>query len=131
MKFIINGLLILAITSCSQPQPPKKKQLKMLSNNDLCSALGTYNSNGRVVLEIYDELRKRTEKMDNERCHALEIKAREDTEDSANDYPNTISPDSGSLINKGIDPEHFERKLNQLFGTQMRKIPRHRPNPNF
>lgn len=77
MKFIISSLLILGLTGCNRYYPPKYEKLYTLSNDELCLALGTYNDESKVVLKIHDELIKRKVKVNYERCHALEVAAKE------------------------------------------------------
>ena len=52
--------------------------LEKLSNDELCQSLGTYNSNGQIILKIYDEMNRRGA-INTGRCFALEIKAKEES----------------------------------------------------
>lgn len=72
MKHIITIALITGLTGCQIYSPLTADKLSDLSSEDLCRALGTYNNNGGLVLKIYDELNKRPEKINTERCYALE-----------------------------------------------------------
>ncbi|MBS0848689.1 hypothetical protein [Citrobacter sp. JGM124] len=76
MKFIISGLIASGLTGCSLFLPPEDIQLHRLSNDELCHALGTYNDDGKMVLAIHNELDKKIETIDSERCHAIETKAK-------------------------------------------------------
>lgn len=71
MKYIIMISIIFCVAGCQAP-PPSAEKLDSLSNEDLCRALGTYNNNATLVLTIHDELKKRPEKINAERCFALE-----------------------------------------------------------
>jgi len=72
MKRIMIVTIIAGLTGCQGSPSLTADELCELSNEDLCRALGTYNHKGGLVLKIYNELEKRPEKIDSERCYALE-----------------------------------------------------------
>jgi len=72
MKRIIIVTLITGLTGCQGSPSLTANKLSELSNEELCHALGTYNHDGELVLKIYDELKKRPDKIDPERCYILE-----------------------------------------------------------
>lgn len=73
MKSCATILLALILTGCQSGLPVlSEKKISALSNEDLCVALGSYNSDGSLVLKIYDELNRRPQKIDSERCYVLE-----------------------------------------------------------
>lgn len=121
MNYIASVLLCLALTSCSVPPPSDDIKFNSMSDDELCSALGTYNEQGKKVLEIYNELEKRTEKIDNERCHALEIKAKQETdnmrkfntpEDPMLWKNNNKLPYSGDeMLHRGYEINQWDRKI--------------------
>lgn len=66
-------LLTLTLTGCQSDLPTlSESQISALSNEALCRSLGTYNHDGCLVLKIYDELNRRPQKIDPERCYVLE-----------------------------------------------------------
>jgi len=117
MKVIINGLIIFCLTGCIQRSLVKPVQIHELSSDELCLALGTYNNDSKRVLEIYDEINKRTKEVNevnNERCHALEIKAKEDSKGvTSNTKPlnNHYSPGPSGIRNY----ESFLHQLNEVY----------------
>ena len=72
MKHIIIVTLITGLTGCQGSPSLTANKLSELSNEELCHALGTYNHDGELVLKIYDELKKRPDKIDPERFYILE-----------------------------------------------------------
>lgn len=76
----ISAVLITSILAgCSASSKLSQDDLNTLSNDEICRSLGRFNDEGGFVLKIYDELKKRAETVDSERCLALEIKARKDS----------------------------------------------------
>ncbi|MBG6246569.1 hypothetical protein CS369_20900 [Candidatus Symbiopectobacterium sp. 'North America'] len=66
------------------------KQISAYNNDDLCKALGTYNSNGHTVLRITEEINKRGSGIDQERFYALsriEIKRGGNILSTDNNFP--------------------------------------------
>lgn len=72
MNRIIMLALIAGLTGCQGAPSLTANKLSGLSNEDLCRALSTYNNDGESVLKIYDELKKRPEQIDPEKCYILE-----------------------------------------------------------
>ncbi|MCW2484997.1 hypothetical protein J5069_03705 [Candidatus Symbiopectobacterium sp. NZEC127] len=62
MALVLSGC---AATSLSS------QQISAYNNDDLCKALGTYNSHGHTVLRITEEINKRGADINQERCYAL------------------------------------------------------------
>jgi len=66
-------LLIIILSGCqSDISMFSEENLSTLSNEELCRALGTYNNDGCLVLKIYNELNRRPQKIDTERCYVIE-----------------------------------------------------------
>lgn len=131
MKNIIMAALITGLTGCQGFLPLTADKLSELSNEDLCCALGTYNHNGRLVLSIYDELQKRPEKIDAERCLDLERANKTPKDNMLNKHNNfnhggvtppyimhmnshrdellnIHSQTSNNNMNQNIDPQHHK-----------------------
>lgn len=128
MKRTIIVTFIAGLTGCQGSPSLTANKLSELSNEDLCRALGTYNNDGASVLKIYDELKKRPDKIDPERCYTLEkIKEEQDVEFKVNDASiNTlyidginINPSDSNNSYQSIDPQHYKiihnpRKNNKI-----------------
>lgn len=129
MKFIISGLLAFGLTGCNLHNSPKQEQLYTLSNDELCLALGTYNDESKVVLKIHDELIKRKVKVNYERCHALEVAAKEsDNTHTINALYNDMN---NSRANVKIEADLLRQmnKINRAVGMPKQLPQLHRINP--
>jgi len=130
MNIIIVSLTFLLIGCQTSPSPPilTSANLGGFSNEDLCRAFGTYNHDGELVLNIYEELKSRSEKISPERCFALEMMNKNPNDNMLkkhNNFNNGIftppymnshryepldnySQISNNNMNKNIDPQHHK-----------------------
>jgi hypothetical protein len=118
MKSIIIVALIAGLTGCQGSPSLTANKLSELSNEDLCHALGTYNHDGELVLKISDELKKRPEKIDPERCYILEklktkqrIEFKEKNIRTNTPYTDDIKTNPSHSNNdfyQHIDPQHHK-----------------------
>lgn len=96
MKKIIITLIISGLTGCKTlPQKPELTALSQLSTDELCQSLGTFNDDGKFILKIHDELSKRTEEMNTERCFSLEMGAKNELNKS-----NEFNKKNRSMMNQ-------------------------------
>ncbi len=72
MKNIKPIILLMLISGCSNKNIINDTTLPMLTNDELCIAMGKYNKESNVILKLHAEIMKREKDMDFERCHVLE-----------------------------------------------------------
>lgn len=125
MKTMIKNLIIVVFISglsgCQIYPSITENDLGELSNDDLCRALGTYNDDGRLVLKIYDEFKKRPEKPDPERCRKLEYTEKKQQHKNNKTKINEIIPNqplSNDKLPQYIDPEHHKIIYNHRENNQ-------------
>lgn len=134
IHIIIVTLSFLLIGCQIRPSPPilTSANLSGFSNEDLCRAFGTYSHDGKLVLNIYEELKTRSEKIDPEKCFALEMMSRNSTDNTLKKYNNfnngritplymnshryesleSHSQTSSNDMNQNIDPQHHKMITN-------------------
>lgn len=109
MKNLIMVLFITGLSGCQIYPSITENDLSELSNENLCRALGTYNDDGRLVLKIYDELKKRPEKIDPERCRILENKDKKQHKNNKSRENEIIKlPHINDKFPQYVAPEHHK-----------------------
>lgn len=64
--------VLIVLSGCITERKVDISNLKLLSNDEICRALGENNNNASLVLKMHEEIDRRGDTVDNEYCYALE-----------------------------------------------------------